>query len=201
MFVTRKLSVALTITAVVLLSLTAGAPAVLADTLMFTLSTGNTGALATVPGPYATVTLTLVGNQIHVTVAGISPYQIFGMGGAFGFNVANGDTAGLGITGLPAGWSFCTSCASNNFDGFGNFTVEIDGPQASASVASFSFTVSRTNGFTSAGALVSGTFPFAAHLIGNGVTGFASTPEPGTLALFGTGLIILGGALRRRLKA
>ena len=38
------------------------------------------------------------------------------------------------------------------------------------------------------------------NVIGGGCTGTSTVPEPGTMGLFGTGLVILAGAVRRRLR-
>src|SRR6185436_258641 len=108
------------------------------------ISIPNSG-LSGSPGPYATVTYVLNGSNIDVTVQMTAGFQAFGQGngnnGIFGFNVV-GSTAGLNITGLPAGWSFST--IGGQMDGFGNFDVTIDCCNPANAVSSFSFTISRT---------------------------------------------------------
>jgi hypothetical protein len=160
------------------------------------------------PGPYATVTYVLNGSNIDVTVQMTAGFQAFGQGngnnGIFGFNVV-GSTAGLNITGLPAGWSF--SATGGQMDGFGNFDVTIDCCNPANAVSSFSFTISRTGGFSSASDIFEASSTgahFAIHIAptnGN-PTGFAAdaVPEPTTMLLLGTGLAALAGGLRKRLK-
>lgn len=160
------------------------------------------------PGPYATVTYVLNGSNIDVTVQMNAGFQAFGQGngnnGIFGFNVV-GSTAGLNITGLPAGWAFST--IGGQMDGFGNFDVTIDCCNPANAVSSFSFTISRTGGFSSASDIFEASSTgahFAIHIAptnGN-PTGFAADamPEPTTMLLLGTGLAALAGGLRKRFK-
>jgi hypothetical protein len=46
-----------------------------------------------------------------------------------------------------------------------------------------------------------GIFDGGIGTVTSGDTSFVTTPEPGSLMLMGTGLVGLGGALRRKLKA
>src|SRR4026207_1904903 len=66
------------------------------------INTPNAGLSGT-PGPYATVTYVLNGNNIDVTVQMFPGFLAFGEGngnnGIFGFNIV-GSTAGLSITNL-----------------------------------------------------------------------------------------------------
>src|ERR1041384_362547 len=158
------------------------------------INTPNSGLSGT-PGAYATVTYVLNGSNIDVTVTMFPGFAAFGTGdannGIFGFNIV-GSTAGLNITGLPAGWSFNT--AGGQMDGFGNFDVTLSCCNPPG-VTSFSFTISRTGGFSSASDIFeansTGTH-FAIHIAptnGN-PTGFAGdgtptteTPEPASMLL------------------
>jgi len=199
----RKLIVSLAMFAVVALGSAAVANA---DAVL--INVPNAG-LSGSPGPYATVTYVLNGSNIDVTVQMTAGFQAFGQGngnnGIFGFNVV-GSTAGLNITGLPAGWSFSTT--GGQMDGFGNFDVTIDCCNPANAVSSFSFTISRTGGFSSASDIFEASSTgahFAIHIAptnGN-PTGFAAdtaVPEPTTMLLLGTGLAALAGGLRKRFK-
>jgi len=165
------------------------------------------------PGPYATVTYVLNGSNIDVTVTMNAGFAAFGTGsgnnGIFGFNIV-GSTAGLNITNMVGVNAFAP--AGGQMDGFGNFDVTLSCCNPAGAVTSFSFTVSRTGGFSSASDLFEANANgahFAVHIAptnGN-PTGFAAdggqnteTPEPASMLLLGTGLLGTAAGLRRRLK-
>src|ERR1044071_7322368 len=176
------------------------------------INTPNSGLSGT-PGPYATVTYVLNGSNIDVSVTMFPGFAAFGQGngnnGIFGFNVV-GSTAGLNITNMVGVNAF--AAGGGQMDGFGNFDVTLDCCNPASAVSSFSFTVSRTGGFSSASDLFEANANgahFAIHIAptnGN-PTGFAAdsgqnteTPEPASMLLLGSGLLGTAAGLRRRYK-
>jgi len=201
----RKLAVSLAMFAIVALS-----SAVLAKADQVVINVPNSGLSGT-PGPYATVTYTLNGSGgIDVSVQMATGFAAFGEGngnnGLFGFNVV-GSTAGLAVTNLTPNF-LTANLGGGNMDGFGNFDVTISCCNASNAITSFSFTVTRTGGFSSASQLFEANETgahFAIHIAptnGNS-TGFAAdsaTPEPTSMLLLGTGLVTVAFSLRKRRK-
>ncbi len=200
----RKYAISLAMFAVV-----AFGSAVVANADAVLITVPNSG-LSGSPGPYATVTYVLNGSNIDVTVQMTAAFTAFGTGaannGIFGFNIV-GSTAGLNITGLPVGWAF--NAAGGQMDGFGDFDVTLSCCNPPG-VTSFSFTISRTGGFSSASDIFEANSTgahFAIHIAptnGN-PTGFAAdagseVPEPTGMLLLGTGLVTLAAGLRKRFK-
>ena len=176
------------------------------------INTPNPGLSAT-PGPYATVTYVLNGSNIDVSVTMFPGFEAFGQGngnnGIFGFNIV-GATTGLNITNMVGVNGFAP--AGGQMDGFGNFDVTLQCCNPANAVSSFSFTVSRTGGFSSASDLFeanSNGAHFAIHIAptnGN-PTGFAAdtgqnteTPEPASMLLLGSGLLGTAAGIRKRFR-
>lgn len=201
----RRLALSLAMFAIVALS---SAVAAKADQVV--INTPNAG-LSVTPGPYATVTYVLNGTGgIDVSVQMASGFAAFGDGngnnGIFGFNIV-GSTAGLAVTNFSPNF-LTANLGGGTMDGFGNFEVTISCCNASNAITSFSFTVTRTGGFSSASQLFEANengAHFAIHIAptnGN-PTGFAAdtaTPEPTSMLLLGTGLVTVAFGLRKRRK-
>jgi len=200
------------------------APGAKADgPLVVTIDTPNSG-LSSTPGPYATVSVTLSGSTIHIAVADYPGFTFFGTSsgnnGMFGFNVV-GSTTGLTATnfvsneGSGAASGLAWSNSSGQMDGFGNFNriiYDAAGP-SDKSFTDFSFDLDRTGGFSSVydvfelscGGEACAHFVIHVAPTNGNPTGFAGdggtqVPEPGTLALFGSGLLGLACVIRRRLS-
>lgn len=159
----------------------------------------DNGKISPSSSNYGTITLALtVDHKIVVTVAMTSGYELTQ---GFGFNVV-GSSAGLTITDITSDWA--ASYESIHLDGFGDFEFGVT-TNSSNRYTALSFTVSRTEGFTSIDQLVEyntksngnqNIYYFATHVdpAGSDVsTGFAAAsgatvPEPSILILLGGGL-------------
>ena len=183
--------------------------------LTFILNVNNIGAT----NPVAQAVFTFDSGHIDVTVTGLSGSTLFGNGagsGMFGFSSSN---SGLILGGFSNGASLGSS---GTMDGYGLFNYHVNGGAGMANaVSSFSFTISQAGGFSQNGWVSAlgihindAGYSMAVHFFQNGFTGFGSTtdqngcpdcsnqitPEPTSMFLLGTGLIGMGGVLRRKMK-
>lgn len=199
----------------------APAPA-LADTITFDLTVPNT-ALVGFTSPYASVLVNRTSTTVAtITFTGLTSgafTYFFGSAQAADVNV-NATTFTVGSLGCtPAPTLTCTASngGANQADSFGNFNLTIDlfdGFNSRAS--SITFTLTNTSGTWASASNVlianAGGSTAAAHIFatsatctGACVTGFAGNgaivPEPGTLVLFGSGLLGIAAVIRRRFSA
>ena len=188
-----------------------GSPAPYANVTLTQVFVNQGSTICTAAAPCINVNVQMLTNASGGT------YQLFGNGngnGAFGFNIV-GSVAGLAVSNLSSedgagalsGFSF--DPAGGNFDGFGGFELALQAGPASQAHDFVTFTVSRTGGFSTANDLYEGNddgHHFAVHVAptnGN-PTGFATdgpgqpVPEPMSMLLLGTGLLGVGGVVRRR---
>lgn len=188
----------------------------------FTIGSPNT-ALSCCTGPYAMVTITLdTSTTASVTFTSLTNggfTYLMGDGGTADLNVNGAYTLGT-VTESNSFTGFTASFKNNvpgNVAGFGTFDLSLNSNGGfTDSATSISFMLMNTSGTWSSASNVltpnsKGSLA-AIHAFacatpcttteGAFVTGFAAAaPEPASMLLFGSGLLVLGGIIRRRRSA
>ncbi len=209
--------------AVLAVLLTAAAPPASADSITISITNPNT-ALAGLTSPFATVTINCSSTTsctVTFTADSANGYQLMDSSAA-DLNVNGSFAVSSYSTTTLAGSGFTSNTATfggaGQVDGFGNFNLTTNLNDGSASaVNTISFTITATNGNSWADAAAvltpnSGGSTAAVHVVncilapcsGSVATGYAAdgsqVPEPGSLTLFGSGLLSLAALLRRRMN-
>jgi PEP-CTERM motif len=195
------------------------APKVHANEVTFTLDQ-NTCTGGCTPSPFATVDVTTAGQPANTvlvteTLTGATQYVKTGAGYALAFSVTGNPTLTIGslttnfsvgnaLTGMTesrdgAGsfeyWIECSGCGNGAsppiISGPLSFTAEASG------LTPASFEVLNSTGYYLASDVLAGK---TGNVEANGFT-VLPTPEPASLALFGTGILGIGLLLRKRIIA
>ena len=186
-------------------------------TVNLQLTNGNS-ALSGYSGPYANITISIVGGDADFTIttdSNATNQYFLGDSGTFGFVSTAAGTIGSVVE--NGTFDSAQNGTGGNIDGFGTFNYQITNSDGTGdSLSSLTFVFTPTSGsFTNVSDFL-GTNADLASLAGHVfvctagqtqsecaasmalTTGFASnTPEPASMVLFGTGLLIFGGILRR----
>ena len=192
-------------------------PVAKADQIVIQLNTSNADASnpwTTPTGNFGTVTFTLVGDDIQVSIQLAAGYTLISDG--VGWNWGGSGAAPTISVSLPAGLSLAYGGVPQtgnqlHMDGFGNFMYAVTAPNVGQGGGGNSVTFTIEGAYTSAQQFVAPNasgFDVALHVYNSNstatnktgyVTGTIVTPEPGslTLLLLGAGALLLGARRKR----
>lgn len=164
-----------------------------------------------------TVTLSQIATgEVQITISLVSPLEFVNTGlvNTIDFNIIGTPTISASNFSNSDFSLASTTAGSNHFDGFGTFeySIQMGGSQGAggAQASPLTFDISAT-GLTVADFLTDGTGAnvfFGVDVYNSAVpstgpigtgTPTSPVPEPGSLALFGTGILGMAGYLRRKL--
>jgi hypothetical protein len=164
---------------------------------------------------FGTVKLTQAGASVDVSTT-LSNGNLFANTGLYAMTFdINSAKTGVTVSSLLPTWATFLTGIPLHQDGFGTFPYGIDctgcGPGASTASTNgntLTFSATATGGLTIADFISNGNAYFTADIISGtsnltgsvGSTGpFSPAPEPASILLFGTGLLLVGTVFRRRL--
>lgn len=186
-----------------------------ADSITYNIGVGNT-ALSGYPSPYGTLNISVTGGDATFTLTGLtqsSYVYLFGGHGALGLNLSNTNVTLANMSWTGGNTSTAFKAGSGTLSGFGSFNyVLTDSNGFNSAVSSLTFTLDDS--FTNPASVLtpnSSGYLAAGHVFVSGddctgacTTGYAANsntpviPEPPSLLLLGTGLLLLAGAFKAK---